>query len=197
MPENPKGAVNPVPLNHVNGPIRGPPGPPRSEEESSVKQSSEEIPKVPKAEALTTPTTSPSKLKRKTPPSDQPPAKRPRLANIPRPQYNSRRQYRSQSVFDLDIDAAKMLEWLTAVAEWSNYDWASIVTEFEAMVQAFVHHLSSKMDNQECYRKVFARFGCRNWKFSRPLKQKTFETMAHEVEVLMKSLNSRTVTDEI
>jgi len=84
-----------------------------------------------------------------------------------------------------------MHEWLSAVAEWGDYDWSNIVTEFEAMVQAFVHHLSSKMDNQECYRKVFSRWGWRNWKFSKPLKQKTFERMASDVKELMQTLDSQ------
>merc|ERR1719285_256282 len=174
IPENPKGAVNPVPLNHVNGPIKGPPRPSPEAMEIETDPTT--------SEPTHTPPSSPSMRKRKsTPPSDQPPSKRPRLSNIPRP----------KSVFDLDIDAAKMHEWLSAVAEWGDYDWSNIVTEFEAMVQAFVHHLSSKMDNQECYRKVFSRWGWRNWKFSKPLKQKTFERMASDVKELMQTLDSQ------
>merc|ERR1712176_1026348 len=78
--------------------------------------------------------------------------------------------------FGLDIDAAKMHEWLLTVVEWEDYDWSNIVTEFEAMVQAFVHHVY-EMDNRDCYLKVFSRWGWSNWKFSKPLKQKTFTSM--------------------
>lgn len=168
--ENPKGASNPLPLNHVNGPIKGPPRPPPAAETDPTT-----------SEPTNTPPSSPSRKRDSTPPSDQPPSKRPRLTNIARPQ------------FDLDIDASKMLEWLTAVAEWGDYDWSNIVTEFEAMVQAFVHHLSSKMDNQECYRKVFSKWGWRNWKFVRPLKQKTFQKMAQDVKENMQTLEARNV----
>merc|ERR1719384_3041570 len=101
LPENPKGAVNPVPLNHVNGPIKGPPRPAQEETDPTT------------SEPTNTPPSSPLRKRKSTPPSDQPPSKRPRIAqglsNVPRPQYNSRRQYKQQSVFDLVLMLRKCM----------------------------------------------------------------------------------------
>jgi len=95
---------------------------------------------------------------------------------------------------DLDIGAAKMHEWLSAVAEWEDYDWSNIVTEFEARLQAFVprYHVY-EMDNRKCYLKVFSRWGWCNWKFSRPLKQNTFKRMASDVKDLMQTIDSQNI----
>lgn len=86
----------------------------------------------------------------------------------------------------VEVDSTIMLQWLKGVSEWGDYDWEEIVVEFGAMVQAFIHHLSDKNKEQDSYRKVFLRWGWKNWKFAKKLQQSTFEKIYNEIDELHK-----------
>jgi len=189
-------ALNPVALDHQHGPPPGPPVPPGP---PPILKGEEVIP----VEITMIPGSPPRKRKcmdneidlSDTESADlSSPRKRTKVGHtdtltglkLTEPPTKRRKishqHQQVQSFIDADVDVNKMWDWANQVAQWGEYDWTAIQPEFEAMVQAFIHHLSHKNDEQTRYRKLFSKWGWKNWKFTRPLKQKTFQQIADEIK---------------
>lgn len=177
-------AKNPVSLDHHHSPLRGPPGPPSLKKELAKNEKIKE--EIVKPTAIEIDDSlqiknGKRKLENDDPKTESVNKKRKLNKNSTRSVSLSLHDIKQNSPFEVDVDAALMLSWLRDVSKWGEYTWEDIVSEFEAMVQAFIHHLADKNEEQDSYRKVFGRWGWKNWKFSKKLKQKTFEKISDEV----------------